>query len=146
MARRGNGEDSIYRRTDGRWVGEMTPHAEGFEIQPLSVEQAHQLLAVARGHRLEALFSLALSTGMRRGELLALKWQDISFPTGTLQIRRVLTRVPSKMPGKGYVETEPKTQKSKRSIVIAPFALEALKQHRIHQLTVIPRSHCGNQL
>jgi integrase len=98
------------------------------------VEQAHQLLAVARGHRLEALFSLALSTGMRRGELLALKWQDISFPTGTLQVRRILTRVPSKMPGKGYVETEPKTQKSKRSIVIAPFALEALKQHRIHQL------------
>jgi integrase len=110
------------------------PHVEGFEIQPLSVEQAHQLLAVAHGHRLEALFSLALATGMRRGELLALKWQDISFSTGTLQIRRILTRVPSKMPGKGYVETEPKTPKSRRSVVIAPFALEALKQHRIHQL------------
>jgi len=110
------------------------PHAEGFEIKPLTVEQAYQLLVVARGHRLEALFVLALATGMRRGELLALKWQDINFSTGTLQIRRILTRVPTRMPGKGYVESEPKTQKSRRSIVIAAFALESLKQHRIHQL------------
>jgi integrase len=110
------------------------PHAEGFEIQPLTMEQAHLLLTAARGHRLEALFTLALATGMRRGELLALKWQDINFAAGTLQIRRILTRIPSKMPGKGYVETEPKTQKSRRSVVIAPFALEALKQHRSRQL------------
>jgi integrase len=110
------------------------PHAEGFEIKPLTVEQAHQLLAAAHGHRLEALFALAIATGMRRGELLALKWQDINFLTGTLQVRRILTRVPTKMPGKGYVESEPKTQKSRRSVVVAPFVLEALKQHRIHQL------------
>jgi integrase len=110
------------------------PHAERFEIQPLTVEQAQQLLTAACGHRLEALFTLALATGMRRGELLALKWQDIRFSAGTLQVRRILTRVPSKMPGKGFVETEPKTQKSRRNVVIAPFALEALNQHRIHQL------------
>lgn len=110
------------------------PHAEGFEIKPLTGEQAYQLLEIARGHRLEALFAVALATGMRRGELLALKWQDINFATGILQVRRILTRVPSKMPGKGFEESEPKTQKSRRSIVIAAFALEALKQHRIHQL------------
>jgi len=71
---------------------------------------------------------------MRRGELLGLKWQDINFSTGTLQIRRILTRVPTKMPGKGFVEAEPKTQKSRRSIIIAPFVLEALRQHRVRQL------------
>lgn len=65
---------------------------------------------------------------------MALKWQDINFSAGTLQVRRILTRVPTKMPGKGFVEAEPKTQKSRRSVVIATFALEALKQHRIHQL------------
>lgn len=105
------------------------PHAAQFEIQPLSAEQAHRLLVAARGHHLEALFTLALATGMRRGELMGLKWQDINFALGTLQVRRILTRVPSKMPGKGYVEAEPKTQRSRRSIVIAPFALEALKRH-----------------
>jgi integrase len=62
------------------------------------------------------------------------KWQDISFSTGTLQIRRILTRVPTKMPGKGYVEAEPKTQKSRRNVVVAPFALGSLKQHYQHQL------------
>lgn len=105
------------------------PRAQRFEMKPLTVEQVHQLLDAARGHYMEALFVLALATGMRRGELIALKWQDINFSTGTLQVRRILTRIPSKMPGKGYVEAEPKTQKSRRSVVIAPFALEILKQH-----------------
>ncbi len=103
------------------------PRRKQFEFQPLSVEQVHQLLEAARGHYMEALFKLALATGMRRGELLALKWQDINFATGTLQVRRILTRVPSKLPGKGYVEAEPKTQKSRRSVIIAPFALEVLR-------------------
>ncbi len=110
------------------------PHAAEFEIKPLTVEQVHRLLIAARGHRQEALFSLALATGMRRGEILGLKWQDINFATGTLQIRRILTRVPTRMPGKGYVEAEPKTQKSRRNIVVASFALESLKQHQQRQL------------
>ena len=78
-----------------------------------------------------AIFFLA---GLRRGELMGLKWQDINLDTGVLQVRRLLSRVPSKMPGKGYVEAEPKTQKSRRSVMIAPFALEALKHLRGRQL------------
>jgi integrase len=69
------------------------PRRKRFEIQPLSVEQVQQLLAATRDHRLEALFILALATGMRRGELLGLKWQDINFQTDMLQVRRILTRV-----------------------------------------------------
>jgi integrase len=110
------------------------PRAKRFEIQPLTLEQVQKLLGVAQGHYMEALFKLALVTGMRRGELMGLKWQDINFATSTLQVRRILTRVPSKMEGKGYVESEPKTQKSRRSLIVAPFALEALEQHRIRQL------------
>ncbi len=106
------------------------PHRESFEIKPLDAEQAHALLSAARGHRLEALFILAIATGMRRGELLALKWQDINFSTGTLQVRRILTRFPEK----GFVEAEPKTQKSRRNVVIAAFALDALRKHRTRQL------------
>ncbi len=110
------------------------PRRERFEIQPLTLEQVQRLLEAARGHYMEALFNLALATGMRRGELMGLKWQDIDFTTGMLQLRRILSRVPSKLPGKGYVEAEPKTQSSRRSIVVAPFALEALKQHHVRQL------------
>jgi integrase len=110
------------------------PRRKRFEIQPLGIEQVQQLLAAARDHRLEALFILALASGLRRGELIGLKWQDINFLTGMLQVRRILTRVPSKLPGKGYVEAEPKTEKGRRSILLPPFVIEALKQHRVKQL------------
>jgi integrase len=113
------------------------PRRKRFEIQPLSVEQVQQLVAVTRDHRLEALFLLALATGMRRGELLGLKWQDINFQTDMLQIRRILTRVPTKVKlpqGAAYVEAEPKTEKGRRSILLPPFVVEALKQHRARQL------------
>jgi integrase len=110
------------------------PRRKQFEVHPLTLEQVHKLLTVVDGHEMEALFKLALATGLRRGELMGLKWQDINVDAGVLQVRRILSRVPSKMPGKGYVEAEPKTQKSRRSVVIAPFALEALTQHRERQL------------
>ncbi|MGZ3630599.1 MAG: tyrosine-type recombinase/integrase [Ktedonobacteraceae bacterium] len=113
------------------------PRRKRFEIQPMSVEQVQQLVAVTRDHRLEALFLLALATGMRRGELLGLKWQDINFQTDMLQIRRILTRVPTKVKlpqAAAYVEAEPKTEKGRRSILLPPFVVEALKQHRARQL------------
>jgi integrase len=109
------------------------PRRKRYEVHPLTLEQVHRLLAAVEVHEMEALFKLALATGLRRGELMGLKWQDINLETGVLQVRRILSRVPSKMPGKGYVEAEPKTQKSRRSVVIAPFALEALKRHKERQ-------------
>ena len=65
----------------------------------MTLAQIQKLLSALEGHRLETLFTLALATGMRRGELLGLKWQDIDLTKGKLQVRRVLTRIPSKMPG-----------------------------------------------
>ena len=109
------------------------PRRRHFEIQPLNMQQIQQLLAAARGHRQEALFILALATGMRRGELLALKWQDLDLEQGTMQIRRILTRIPSKLPGKGFEEAEPKTDRGRRNIVLPAFTVEALKQHRLRQ-------------
>lgn len=106
------------------------------EIKPLNPVQIRKLLEAAKGHPNEALFVLALATGMRRGELLALKWQDVDFTNNTLQVRRTLSRLPTQMGrerGELYVESEPKTKKSKRSIVIADFAIEALKKHRLRQ-------------
>ncbi|HTK06309.1 MAG TPA: site-specific integrase [Ktedonobacteraceae bacterium] len=111
------------------------PRRARFEIQPLTTEQAEKLLIVVRGHKWEALYILALVTGLRRGEILGLKWQDIDFKTGTLQVRRILSRVPTKMPGRThvYVEAEPKTKQSRRSVAIAPFALATLAIHRTKQ-------------
>ncbi len=116
------------------------PRAEKFEFQPLTVEQVRKLLEVTKGHYMEALFKLALATGMRRGELMGLKWQDVDFNAGVLQVRRILTRIPSKMEGKGFIESEPKTKTSRRSVVIASFALEALREHRWRQLNAITKA------
>ncbi len=112
------------------------PRKQHKEINPLTPDQARKLLEAAKGHPQEALFVLALATGMRRGELLGLKWQDINFAEGTLQVRRILSRLPTQMGkdrGDLYIESEPKTKSSRRNIVLTSFGLEALKQHRIRQ-------------
>src|SRR2546425_12089921 len=96
------------------------------------LEQIQQLLTSAKGHHLETLFVLALVTGMRRGELLALKWKDVNFAESTLQVRRTLIE----LSGESIRESEPKTAQGRRSIYLIPLAVEALKQHRARQLEV----------
>ncbi len=89
-------------------------------------------LEVAQGHRIETLLTLALVTGMRRGELLGLKWQDIDFEHRRLRV----TRTVSFLHGHGFVESEPKTTRSRRAISVPPFLVEKLKHHRAHQVEV----------
>jgi integrase len=108
------------------------PRRERHEIKPFTAEQAQQFISAAQGHPLEALFVLAVSTGMRRGEVLAVKWQDIDLSSGTLQVRRIFTRTK----GNRYIEAEPKTEKSRRSIVLPALVVDLLSQHKIKQLQV----------
>ncbi|GHO66229.1 hypothetical protein KSC_051210 [Ktedonobacter sp. SOSP1-52] len=61
-------------------------------MQALTVEQARRFLAVVHGDALEALYMLALTTGMRQGELLALTWDDINFTTGHVHVQHALNR------------------------------------------------------
>ncbi len=106
------------------------PRVERQEILTLTAEEAQRLLATAKGHRLEALLTLALTTGMRRGELLALQWKDIDWKGGSLQVRRSVNRYA----GQGFKVSEPKTKQSRRKIALPVFVLEMLKDHRKRQL------------
>src|SRR6266487_657373 len=108
------------------------PRRAHYEIKPLTMEQANILLDAAKQDDFEALWVLALTTGMRRGELLALKWQDINFEQAMLQVRRIFTRTK----GNRYIEAEPKTEKSRRSIVLPALVVDLLSQHKIKQLQV----------
>ena len=108
------------------------PRRAHYEITALTMEQAQKLLETAKGHNMEALFMLALTTGMRRGEILALKWQDVSFIEKTIQVRRTFTRTP----GHRYVEAETKTKRSRRNIVLPQIVVDLLLQHRVHQAEV----------
>lgn len=106
------------------------PQRAHYEMKPLTVEQAKHLLETAKGHPLEALFMLALTTGLRRGEILALKWLDIDFEKRTVQVKRIFTRAP----GNRYIEAEPKTKKSRRAVRLTTKVADLLKQHRKRQL------------
>lgn len=93
----------------------------------MTVEQARQFLEAARGYRLEGLFTMAILTGMREGELIALHWSDINFGLHYLQVRRTIVR----LPGRGLVESEPKTSSSNRKIVLSELLLDVLRQQRV---------------
>ena len=106
------------------------PRQTRYEIQPFTNDQAQQLLEAVKGHKLEGILTLAVATGMREGELLALRWRDINFDNGNLHISRGVSYIA----GHGYVEDEPKTAKGRRRLVLPSFAIEILKQHRARQL------------
>ncbi len=99
------------------------------EIRPLDRKQVKALLEAACEDRLEALYVLAVTTGMRQGELLGLKWEDVDLAHGTIRVRRTLTRK-----GGHLLLGEPKTRKSRRTIQLAGRALGALKVHCKAQL------------
>jgi integrase len=66
------------------------PQVRRAEMRPLSPEQVKTLLEVACGDRLEALYVLAVTTGLRQGELLGLKWEDVDLEAGKLRVQRTL--------------------------------------------------------
>ncbi len=109
--------------------GVKIPQTGRKEIQPLTQEQAKALLEAARGDRLEALYLLAIATGLRQGELLALKWEDVELEDAVLRVRRTLTRTGGKV-----ALGPPKTNKSRRSVGLTKGAVEALRVHLSRQL------------
>ena len=105
------------------------PRMRHAQIHPLSVAQARAFLEASRSERLHALYVLALSTGMRQGELLALRWQDVDLAHGILQVRASLRY----QVGRGFVFEEPKTKHGRRSVALPPHAVKALHTHRARQ-------------
>ncbi|GHO75601.1 site-specific integrase [Ktedonobacter sp. SOSP1-85] len=94
----------------------------------LTPEQAALFLQKIRDHELEALVTLALTTGMRKGELIGLRWSDIDFDKGMLKVSRAVVYVNNV----GFVEGEPKTEASKRIIMLPAFVLSALSAHHMN--------------
>jgi integrase len=96
----------------------------------LDLAEAKRLLDVVEGERLEALYVLALTTGLRRGELLALRWDDIDIASRQLHVRRAMQRV------NGRLQTvEPKTTSSRRTVVLPRLAVRHLLDHKKRQDT-----------
>ena len=111
------------------------PRMAHAEMRTFTAEQARAFLIGVRGDRFEALYTLALSTGMRQGELLALRWEHVNLEESALQVRATVYR------GKdGMVFGEPKTDRSRRQVSLTPTAVEALRRHRVRQVAERLRS------
>ncbi len=97
-------------------------------MSPLDAEQAKRFLAAARGDRLEALFVVAVTAGLRIGELSGLRWEDLDLDRKTMRVARTLSRAKE-----GPRFTTPKTGKG-RSMALTQRAVESLRSHRKRQL------------
>jgi integrase len=107
--------------------------ATGEEIRPLTSEECGAFLEASRGERLEALYMLAVHCGLREGELLALRWEDVDLEAAkpALLVRRTLTR---REDGRGWVVgASTKSGKGRRVRLTRP-AVAVLKDHRKRQL------------
>ena len=106
------------------------PRVERREITPLGPEQAKRLVEQCRGHRLGALFTVAVALGLRHGEALGLRWaEDVDMESGVLHVRQALQRRKG-----GIFFVVPKSKCSRRSVPMPAVVTAALKTHRVRQL------------
>lgn len=109
-------------------LGAVLPRRSRPEMRPLTTSEARRFLDAARDHPLEALFTLALTTGMRQGELLGLRWRDVDWAAHRISVHHTLVR----MHGRWWLG-DPKTAKSERSVTLTEPTLDLLRAHRAHQ-------------
>jgi integrase len=104
------------------------PRAPKKEMRSLSPDEARCYLKAAARERLEALFTVTVALGLRQAEILGLKWTDIDFESGTIEVRRQLQRIDGKLQ---LVET--KSEEGARPLVIPAVGISALHRHRVRQ-------------
>ena len=115
------------------------PKAPHTDMQIWNESEVIQFLETARSTPYHCLFYLAIFSGARRGELLALRWQDVDLTTGQLSISRSVQHVNGE-----YVFSQPKTEKSRRTIALPKSATLLLKQLR--EATEHSRSRMGEKV
>lgn len=115
-------EKLIYRNPSD---GCKLPSSKPREMKVLTPEEIQRLLIQAREDGCYELLLLELSTGLRRGEICALKWDDLNFKTGALRVERQVHRVQGEL-----VVSQPKTKASNRSVILPPPVLAVLKVYK----------------
>ena len=104
------------------------PRVERYPIKPFAPDEARRLLQAIKGDRLEALYSVALTMGLRQGEALGLTWLDIDLEMGYMRISKQLQRI------HGTPQlVEPKTERSRRTLAMPPMIADDLRRHHERQ-------------
>jgi len=127
-----------YAMAEGMVARNVAALADGVKVgapegRTMTPDQARTLLDSLKGHRMEAAFVVALSLGLRRGELLGLTWDEITMDTTPprLTVRRQLRRLPR---GGGLELSDLKTSSSRRTVHLPAPAVAVLRDHRKRQL------------
>ncbi|PWU46262.1 site-specific integrase [Micromonospora globispora] len=114
------------------------PRVVAKEGRTLTPEQARTLLAEVRGERKEALVTIMLAYGLRRGEALGLRWDRLDWTAGTLLVSHSVKRIKERDPARTdrrtcLVVSELKTRRSRRTLYLTPQLVELLRRHRARQ-------------
>jgi integrase len=109
------------------------PRPDRKRISPLDPLQVRRFLEATRGLRWHALFALALDSGLRQGELLALQWEDLDAATGRLRVYKNLSEVAGRL-----TVRQPKTKAGRRTVLLAPETVAKLVAHRVDSLFCSP--------
>jgi integrase len=104
------------------------PEAERFRGSPLTLDEARRLLSVTAGDRLSPLWWVAIDTGLRIGELLALGWNHVDLEAGTLRVEGQLQRRDGR-----WERTPPKAARSLDVVSLSAETVAALRRHRLEQ-------------
>jgi integrase len=116
------------------------PRAPRIEMRALDEEHVAQLLTLAKGTSLYVPILLAVAAGLRRGEILAVRWNDIDLDRGTLAVRQSLEQTKA-----GLQFKQPKTQKGRRVVTLPSLVLDALRHHKAEQAKVRLKLGTGYQ-
>jgi integrase len=103
------------------------------EMQALAAGDVRRLLGATKASPLHALFFLAVDTGARPGELLALRWTDVDLAEGTLRIERTLFERVGVKGAERFAFAPTKTPRSRRTLVLSPESVAVLRAHRVAQ-------------
>ena len=114
------------------------PRVPGAKIRTWSARELRTFLDHVEGDRLYAAYVVAATTGMRRGEVLGLRWQDLDLDAGRASVSQTLIVVG----GYDVQFSEPKTARGRRSVALDPHTVKALREHRERQM--LERSLMGD--
>jgi integrase len=112
------------------------PRIDRREFRTLDLAETRTFLSAAASDRLSALYVVALTTGLRQGELLGLRWSDVDLDRAILAVRQQVMKLSGE-----WVYSEPKTSKGRRTVALPGMTVTALRQHKVRQAE--ERLRCG---
>lgn len=119
--------DGLVARNVAKLV--KAPTVKHRKVQPLTPEEARRFLDAVQDDRNGPLYTVAVALGLRQGEALGLRWQDVDLEAGTLRVVHALQRVRKE----GLKLVQPKSDSSHRNIALPEVAIRALRAHRVRQ-------------